>query len=97
MEITPFDTSKYFKTEESQEILLQDAIDSGDSGYLAHALGIIAKNQGMTKLAKDTDLARESLYRSLSETGDPKLSTVLKVLKSLGLKISITALNPQSK
>ncbi|MBA9083514.1 MULTISPECIES: addiction module antidote protein [Bartonella] len=90
MEITKFDTSEYFKTPEAQQILLQDALETKNSQYLAHVLGIIAKNQGMSKIAKDAGLSRESLYRSLSDKGDPKLSTFFNVLSALNLQISLT-------
>lgn len=55
MEITQFDTSEYFKTPETQQILLQNVLESKNSQYLAHALGIIAKNQRMSKIAKSLD------------------------------------------
>ncbi|WP_455466790.1 addiction module antidote protein [Bartonella sp. B39] len=97
MEITKFDTSEYFKTPETQKILLQDALESKDSKYLAHALGIIAKNQGMSKIAQNTGLSRESLYRSLSDKGDPRLSTFLSVLSALNLQISLTPIQNNCK
>ncbi|UNE54374.1 addiction module antidote protein [Bartonella machadoae] len=97
MEITKFDTSEYFKTPETQKILLQDALESKDSKYLAHALGIIAKNQGMSKIAQNTGLSRESLYRSLSDKGDPRLSTFLSVLSALDLQISLTPVQNDSE
>jgi probable addiction module antidote protein len=52
-------------------------------------LGIIARARGMTQVARDTGLAREALYKSLSEEGDPRLTTLLGVLKSLGLRLDI--------
>ncbi|WP_375627776.1 MULTISPECIES: addiction module antidote protein [unclassified Bartonella] len=97
MEITKFDTSEYFKTPETQRILLEDALESKDSKYLAHALGIIAKNQGMSKIAQNTGLSRESLYRSLSDKGDPRLSTFLSVLNALNLQMSLTPIQKNCK
>ncbi|ENN91648.1 addiction module antidote protein [Bartonella schoenbuchensis] len=90
MEITKFDTSEYFKTPETQQILLQDALESKNSQYLAHALGIIAKNQGISKIAKNAGLSRASLYRSLSNKDDLKLSIFLNLLSALNLQISLT-------
>ena len=63
----------------------------GDPGLLSHALGVIARSRGMTKLAKDTGLAREALYRSLSHGGNPSFATVMTVVKALGLRITIAA------
>lgn len=56
---------------------------------LQRALGHVAKTKGMSQIAKDTNLGRESLYKSLSETGKPKLETIDKVLKSFGMEFSI--------
>ncbi|WP_375636315.1 MULTISPECIES: addiction module antidote protein [unclassified Bartonella] len=97
MEITKFDTREYFKTPETQKILLQDALESKDSKYLAHALGIIVKNQGMSKIAQNTGLSREFLYRSLSDKGDPRLSTFRSVLSALNLQISLTSIQNNCK
>lgn len=52
-----------------------------------HALGVIARAKGMSQLARDTGLARESLYKALSAEGNPEFATVLKVLKALGLRL----------
>ncbi|WP_208541748.1 addiction module antidote protein [Bartonella capreoli] len=90
MKITPFDASEYFKTPEDFKELLQDALETKNSGYVSHVLGIIARKQGMATVSNKTGLNRESLYRSLSDKGDPKLSTFLNVLSSLNLQISLT-------
>jgi putative addiction module killer protein/probable addiction module antidote protein len=88
LKTTPFDPADFLDTRESQIELLADAIDSGDSRYIANALGTIARARGMAKVAKETGLTRQALYRSLSKTGDPRLTTLLRVAKSLGLKLS---------
>jgi probable addiction module antidote protein len=59
-----------------------------DEKLIAAALGDIARAQGMMKVAKDSGLAREALYRALSPDGNPSLGTILKVSKALGLKLS---------
>jgi probable addiction module antidote protein len=56
----------------------------------AHALGAIARARGMAELAAKTGLTREGLYASLSKNGNPSLSTIMKVMKALGLKLSAT-------
>ena len=84
-----FDASEFLEDEASQAFLLSDALASGDRSYIAHALGVIARARGMTQIAKDAGVAREALYRALSETGDPKLSTLLGVVSALGLKLQV--------
>jgi probable addiction module antidote protein len=85
---TPFDPADYLDTPESQAELLADAAESGDARYIAVALGAIARARGMTQVSKDAGVTREALYRALSADGDPRLSTLLGVVKALGLKIS---------
>ncbi len=58
---------------------------------IARALGDIARAKGMTQVARDTGLSRESLYKALSEGGNPSLATVLKVAKALGLRLHAKA------
>lgn len=86
----PFDASEFLSTDESHTELLADAFASGDASYVAHALGIVARARGMTDVARETGLAREALYRSLSGKGDPRLSTLLGVVRALGMKLTIT-------
>jgi probable addiction module antidote protein len=88
LETTPFDGSQYMDTVESQMELLQDALDTGDATCIAHALGVVARARGMTSIAKEAGVTREALYKALSETGDPKLSTLVGVIKALGVKLS---------
>ncbi len=61
--------------------------DPGDGSLIRAALGDIARARGMTQLARDTGLAREGLYKALSAEGNPEFSTVMKVIKALGLKL----------
>ncbi len=75
----PFDAARYLNTEEAQAELLNDALASGDAEYVAQALGVIARARGMTAVARDPGVTREALYRSLSEDGDPRLTTLLGV------------------
>lgn len=88
LETFPYDTSEHLASVESQIELLQDALDTSDATYIAHALGVVARARGMTSIAKEAGVTREALYKALSETGDPKLSTLIGVLKALGVKLS---------
>lgn len=84
---TPFDAAKYIDTPEAVAALLEDALATGDAGYVAHALGVIARSKGMTSVAEKTGLGRESLYKGLKEGGNPQLETVLKIVAALGLRL----------
>lgn len=87
----PFEPEKHFTTPEAQTILLNDAIDSGDAGYVADALGIIARARGVAEIAEHAGVTRMALYKGLTRDGDPRLSTVLGVLDALGIKLKATA------
>jgi probable addiction module antidote protein len=88
MTTTPFDAAPYLTSPESQAELLNDALASGNAGYIANALGVIARARGMTDVARDTGLTREGLYKSLSENGDPKLTTFMGVMHALGMTLT---------
>ena len=88
LKTTPFDAAVYLQDAESQRELLADAVESGDSRYIAGALGTIARARGMSKVAADSGVNRQALYRALSKEGDPRLTTLLGVAKSLGLKMT---------
>ena len=88
MKARVFDAALYLETDEGQGELLADAIETGDAGYIAHALGIVARARGMTQIAKETGLSRESLYKALHPDGNPELATVLRVMKALGVTLT---------
>ena len=85
----PFDAARYLISPESQEELLNDALASGDAGYVAQALGVIARARGMSEVAREAGVTREALYRALSENGDPRLTTLLGVARAL--RVTLTA------
>ncbi|NBJ13692.1 addiction module antidote protein [Microvirga arsenatis] len=89
IETEPFDAAEHLTGEAAQMELLAEALESGDAKFIAVALGTIARARGMTKVAKDTGVSREALYKSLTSDGDPRLSTVCGVLKALGIKLQI--------
>lgn len=86
---TPYDTADYLKTEEDMVLYFDACLEEAgnDAGFIAQALGNIARARGMTQLARDTGLAREGLYKALSADGNPSFATILKVTKALGLKL----------
>lgn len=66
-------------------------MEEGDPALIAAALGDIARARGMTQVARDTGLAREALYRSLSGQGNPEFATILKVIDALGLRLQVSS------
>jgi probable addiction module antidote protein len=87
----PFDPTRYLGSDEAIAGFLEDAFETGDAAHITHAFGIVARARGMTQIAKDAGLSRESLYRALGENGNPEFSTVLKVAKALGLRLAVVA------
>jgi probable addiction module antidote protein len=69
---------------------LEAALQDGDPQLVAAALGDIARAKGMSQIARDAGLGRESLYKSLSSSGNPELATVLKVISALGLQLHVS-------
>jgi probable addiction module antidote protein len=83
-----FDPAALLKSDEAIKVFLEDAFETDDASYIANALGVVARAKGMTTIARETGLAREQLYRSLSESGNPTLETTLAVLKALGFQLT---------
>jgi probable addiction module antidote protein len=86
-----WDAADHLKTDEDMAAYLEAALEENDPALVAAALGDIARAKGMGELARQTGLGRESLYKALSPDGNPEFSTVLKVLKALGLRLHATA------
>jgi probable addiction module antidote protein len=89
LKLRKWDSAEHLKTEEDMalymEACLQEAGD--DAAFLAKALGNIALAKGMSQLARDTGLGRESLYKALSGEGNPSFATILKVTAALGIRL----------
>jgi probable addiction module antidote protein len=83
----PWDAAEHLETEEDMAIYLEAALEENDPALVAAALGDIARAKGMSQIAREAGLGRESLYKALSPEGNPELATVLKVLKALGLRL----------
>ena len=87
-QLLTYDTAEYLDSDEAIEAFMADAFASGDTGYIAHALGVVARAKGMSQIAQDTGLSREQLYRSFSDRGNPTLKTTLAVMQALGLEMT---------
>jgi probable addiction module antidote protein len=87
---SPYDVAEHLRTPEEMAAYLEACIEEadGDVTFIAKALGDIARAQGMTQVARDSGLSRESLYKALSGERSPSFDTILKVVSALGLKLS---------
>ena len=87
--ISRWDTAEFLECQEDVDMYLQMAFESGDPKQITTAIGNAARAQGMFNIAQETGLAREHLYSSLSENGNPTLLTLTAVIDSLGYQLSI--------
>lgn len=90
LKTTRWDSAEYLQTEEDIAAYLDAVLGEDDPALVAHALGVIARAKGMSQIARETGLGRESLYKALSAEGNPEFSTVFKVIKALGLRMHAT-------
>ena len=91
--ITCWDASEYLETEEDIVAYVEAALEENDPSVFAAALGDIAKAKGMSQIAKETGLGRESLYKALSADGNPEFATILKVINALGLRLHASSIS----
>lgn len=91
IETVPFDAAEFFTTAESQEDLVRDAFASGDARYILKALDVVVRTRGMGEVAARAGITREELQQTLSENADPKLSTLIRVTKALGIRLTASA------
>jgi probable addiction module antidote protein len=84
-----WDSAEHLKTDEDVALYIDACLEEAgdDAAFIAKALGTIARARGMTQLARDTGLGRESLYKALSGDGNPSFATILKVMSALGIKL----------
>lgn len=87
--IRDFDMAKCLSSKENMRKYFRQVMEDGDVEEIVTALGHIAKAKGMTQLARDTGLARESLYKSLTGNVNPRFDTIMRVTKALGLKLTV--------
>lgn len=89
LKLRKWDSVEYLKTDEDMALYLEACMEEAgdDAAFIAAALGDIARAKGMTQLAKETGLGRESLYKALSGEGNPSFATILKVVRALGIRL----------
>lgn len=90
--LTTYDPAEDLISDDAVATFMAEAFQTNDAGYIAHALGVVARAKGMAQIADQTGLSREQLYRSFSENGNPTLKTTLAVMKAIG--IALTAKTP---
>lgn len=92
-EVSKFDIAEYLDNEELIAAYLSEAIAEGDNEFLLNAIGNIAKARGMKKIAEDSGLGRESLYKAFAPGAKPRFETIVKVLKALGINLEFKSVN----
>ena len=86
---TPFDAAKYLDSDEDVAEYISEALLTGDIETITHAIGVAAKARGMTEIALQSGMSRESLYKALSGDGHPQFETISLVLHALGLRLRV--------
>jgi probable addiction module antidote protein len=86
---TPYDVAEHLRTEEEMLLYIEAAFEEAgdDASFIAKALGDVARARGMTQVAREAGLSRESLYKALSGERSPDFSTLLKVMRALGIRL----------
>ncbi|MDR3300129.1 MAG: putative addiction module antidote protein [Candidatus Accumulibacter sp.] len=89
--ISPYDPAEDMISPEASAEFLADALETNAPVYIANALGVVARANGMGEIARETGLSREQLYRSFSANGNPTLKSTLAVMKALGVEMTVSA------
>jgi probable addiction module antidote protein len=89
--VRTWDAAEHLETDEDMVAYLDAALEDGDAALIVAALGDIARAKGMSQIAREAGLGRESLYKALSTTGNPEFATILKVVRALGLQLHVQA------
>jgi probable addiction module antidote protein len=93
IETRSWDAAEHLETEEDMAAYLDAALEDGDPTLVVAALGDIARAKGVSQIARQAGLGRESLYKALSPTGNPEFATILKVVGALGLQFHVQAVH----
>lgn len=88
-DLPEFDMAEHLDSDEAIAEYLSIVLEENDMSELTHALGVVARARGMTEVARSSGLTREALYKALRPTSQPRFDTIMKVMNSLGLKVSV--------
>jgi probable addiction module antidote protein len=91
LETKPFDAAEVLTSDERIYAYLTEAFETNDAAFIASAIGDVVRSRNMTSMAKETGLSRETLYSALSVNGNPTLTTMISIMKALGLKLNVQA------
>ena len=87
----PWDATEFLDSPQAIASYVEAAFEDGDPALIAAVIGDVARARGMTQLAKDAGISRETIYKAFSEGGNPTLETLTGVIRALGLKLSVHA------
>lgn len=98
LKTTAWDSADYLKTDADRTAYLEACLEEApdDPAFIANALGVVARSRNMSQLARDTGLTREGLYKALSDQGNPSFDTVLKVVRAMGYRLTLSKRKPAS-
>jgi probable addiction module antidote protein len=88
MKTTRFDAADYLGTRSAQVEYLAAAYETGDADFIRDAYNLVARARGITRIAAETGLSRESLYKALGERGNPEFGTMMRINQALGIRLS---------
>lgn len=91
MRTTRFDAADYLTTREAQIEYIAAAYETGDPEFIRDAYNLVARVRGMTRIAAESGLSRESLYKALGESGNPEFRTMMRINRALGIALSAHA------
>ena len=97
MRTTRFDAADYLNTRDAQVEYLTAAYETGDPEFIRDAYNLVARARGMTRVAAETGLSRESLYKALGESGNPEFGTVMRINRALGITLSAHLAKPNRR
>ena len=97
MRTTRFDAADYLNTRDAQVEYLTAAYETGDPEFIRDAYNLVARARGMTRIAAETGLSRESLYKALGESGNPEFGTMMRINRALGITLSAHLAKPNRR
>lgn len=93
-ELSRFDAAEYLDSVEARVEYLRAAMETGDTGFILDAIGVVARAKGMSQVAKEAGVGRESLYKALRPGSNPEFATVARVMNALGVRLSAEPAKP---
>lgn len=92
--LNAFNPAAFLDSHDALQAYLDEAVQTGDPAFIADALDVIARAKGMSNIAKQTGLSQETLYRTLSQKGNPNLKTLIAIVNALGVELRLGSSKP---